>query len=269
VIKLHKSLNGKQLMSIATLTFIAVLGLFAPFIMPNDPYLVDVSKKFLEPSWEYPLGTDHLGRCILSRILLGIRYSLGSALFIQLVATFFAIWIGAIVAFMRGIIDFLFIRICDILLAFPTLVLAFGLLGILGPNLRNLLLALIFTQTIYYSRIIRGLFISVHAKDFIKAAKISGTSGVKLILRHFVPNIMAPMLTIISLDLGKVILEIAGFSFIGLGVQAPTPEWGMMISEGKQYIRQHPELMLYPGAAIIIVVLLFNYMSRHNKQMDH
>ncbi|MFF2177699.1 ABC transporter permease subunit [Lysinibacillus sp. NPDC058147] len=269
MIKLHKRLNGKQLISIALLSFIGLLGLFAPFIMPNDPFLVDVSKKFLGPSWAYPFGTDHLGRCILSRILLGIRYSLGSALFIQLIASFFAICIGAIVAFKRGIIDYLFIRICDILLAFPTLVLAFGLLGILGPSLRNVLLALIFTQTIYYSRILRGLFISVNEKEFIKAAKISGTSGVKLIQRHFAPNIMAPMLTIISLDLGKVILEIAGFSFIGLGVQAPTPEWGMMISEGKQHIRQHPELMLYPGTAIIIVVLLFNILSSRNKQVDH
>ncbi|MGE7688574.1 ABC transporter permease [Lysinibacillus sp. NPDC097214] len=267
MIKLHKSLNGKQLTSLTLLAFIGLMGLFAPLIMPNDPFLVDVSKKFLEPSWAYPLGTDHLGRCILSRILLGIRYSLGSAIFIQLIATFFAICIGAIVAFKRGIIDYLFIRICDILLAFPTLVLAFGLLGILGPSLRNVLLALIFTQTIYYSRILRGLFISVHEKEFIKAAKISGTSGGKLILRHFVPNIMAPMLTIISFDLGKVILEIAGFSFIGLGVQAPTPEWGMMISEGKQYIRLHPEIMLYPGVAIIIVVLLFTILSGHNKQV--
>lgn len=267
----HKmtTLNRLQRFCITILLFIGFLGLLAPFIMPHDPYLVDVANKFLAPSWQYPFGTDHLGRCILSRMLLGIRYSLGSAILIQLVASFLAVWIGALVAFKRGIVDYLFIRICDMLLAFPTLVLAFGLLGILGPSLKNVLLALIFTQTIYYARVLRGLFISINEKEFMQAAKVSGTSGFKLIARHLIPNSIAPMLTIITLDVGKVILEIAGFSFIGLGIQAPTPEWGMMISEGKQYIRQHPEQMLYPGVAIVVVVLLLNVLASSSKKLVH
>ncbi len=259
----------KQFLSITVLIIIGMLGLFAPWLMPNDPYVVEVSKKFLAPSWAYPLGTDHLGRCTFSRLLLGIRYSVGSAVFIQIVASILAILVGAIVTFKGGVIDFFFIRICDILLAFPTLVLAFGLLGILGPSLKNVLVALIFTQSIYYARILRGLFMSIKEQEFIQAAKVSGTSGFQLISRHFIPNTIAPMLTIVSLDLGKVILEIAGFSFIGLGVQAPTPEWGMMISEGKQYIRLHPELMLYPGTAIVIVVLLVNVLASSVKKLSH
>ncbi|WP_369436017.1 ABC transporter permease subunit [Lysinibacillus fusiformis] len=262
-------LTSKQLFYITVIILIGMLGVFAPWVMPNDPYVVEVSKKFLAPSWAYPLGTDHLGRCTFSRILLGIRYSVGSAVFIQIVATILAIFVGAIVVFTGGLIDFFFIRICDILLAFPTLVLAFGLLGILGPSLKNVLVALIFTQGIYYARILRGLFMSIKQKEFIQAAKVSGTSGFQLISRHFIPNTMAPMLTIVSLDLGKVILEIAGFSFIGLGVQAPTPEWGMMISEGKQYIRLHPELMLYPGIAVVIVVLLVNVLTNSVKKLNH
>ena len=108
----------------------------------------------------------------------------------------------------------------------------------------------------------------MNEKDFIQAAKISGTSGVKLIIRHYIPNLLPPIVTIVVLDIGKVILEIAGFSFIGLGVQAPIPEWGMMVNEGKQYIRQHPELMLYPGLAIVFVVLLLNYLASSFKKLD-
>jgi nickel transport system permease protein len=260
--------NIKGLFSLSLLVIIGLLGLFAPILMPHDPLAVDISKKFSAPSWDYPLGTDHLGRCVLSRMLLGIRYSLGSALVIQIVAILLAFLIGAFVALKRGIIDFLFIRICDILLAFPTLVLAFGLLGVLGPGLKNVLIALIFTQLIYYSRMIRSLFIGMNEKDFIQAARITGTTGNKLIIRHYIPNLLQPIVTIVALDVGKVILEIAGFSFIGLGVQAPISEWGMMVNEGKQYIRQHPELMLYPGLAIFIVVLLFNHLASGLKKLD-
>lgn len=258
----------KGLFSLSLLLIIGLLGLFAPIVMPHDPLAVDITKKFLAPSWDYPLGTDHLGRCVLSRMLLGIRYSFGSALVIQIVAIVLAILLGAFVALKRGIIDFLFIRICDILLAFPTLVLAFGLLGLLGPSLKNVLLALIFTQLIYYSRMIRSLFIGMNKKDFIQAARITGTSGIELIIRHYIPNLLPPIVTIVALDVGKVILEIAGFSFIGLGVQAPIPEWGMMVNEGKQYIRQHPELMLYPGLVIVLVVLLFNHLANSLKKLD-
>ncbi|MGE7951035.1 ABC transporter permease subunit [Lysinibacillus xylanilyticus] len=263
-----KKIHIKGLFCLSLLVIIGLLGLFAPILMPHDPLAVDISKKFLAPSWDYPFGTDHLGRCVLSRMLLGIRYSLGSALVIQLVAIVLAVLLGAFVALKRGLIDVLFIRICDILLAFPTLVLAFGLLGVLGPSLKNVLIALIFTQLIYYSRIIRSLCIGMNEKDFIQAARITGTTGINLIIRHYIPNILPAIVTIVALDIGKVILEIAGFSFIGLGVQAPIPEWGMMVNEGKQYIRQHPELMLYPGLAIVLVVLLFNHLANSLKKLD-
>lgn len=256
------------LFSLSLLVIIGLLGLFAPILMPHDPLSVDITKKFLAPSWDYPFGTDHLGRCVFSRTLLGIRYSFGSALVIQMVAVVLAVLLGAFVALKRGVIDVLFIRICDILLAFPTLVLAFGLLGVLGPSLKNVLIALIFTQLIYYSRLIRSLCIGINEKDFIKAARITGTTGIKLIIRHYIPNILPAIVTIVALDIGKVILEISGFSFIGLGVQAPIPEWGMMVSEGKQYIRQHPELMLYPGLAIVLVVFLFNHLANSLKKVD-
>lgn len=268
LVKKLSHVNYKKSFSLTILVIIGLLGIFAPLLMPHDPFAVDITRRFLAPTWQYPLGTDHLGRCVFSRILLGIRYSLGSALLIQMIAIILAIFLGAFVALKGGMIDFLFIRICDILLAFPTLVLAFGLLGLLGPSLKNVLIALIFTQLIYYSRMIRSLFIGMNEKVFIQAARISGTTGVGLIVRHYVPNVLPIIVTMVALDVGKVILEIAGFSFIGLGVQAPIPEWGMMVNEGKQYIRQHPELMLYPGLAIVLVVLLFNRLASSLKQFE-
>lgn len=256
------TLNRRQKLCAFFLVLIGLAGCVSPLIMPNDPYLVDIANKFLAPSWQYPFGTDHLGRCVFSRVLLGIRYSLGSAVLIQVAAIILAVLISGFVAIKGGIFDYVYVRICDVLLAFPTLVLAFGLLGILGPSLANVMYALIFTQMIYYSRITRGLFISMKEKAFIQAAYISGTTGMALISRHLIPVIMPSIITILTLDIGKIILEIAGFSFIGLGVQAPIPEWGMMISEGKEYIRQYPELMLYPGTAIFIIVFLLTILGK-------
>ncbi|MGW9018982.1 ABC transporter permease subunit, partial [Priestia megaterium] len=222
--------------SLLLLSFIGIIGFFAPWIVPNDPYLIDTTRRFFNPSWQYPLGTDHLGRCIFSRILIGMRYSLGSAIAIQLISSVFSLAIAAIVTFKGGFIKRFFIRLWDILLSFPTIILAFALIGVFGPSLKSVFIALIFAQTIYYSRIFHNAMISLNEMNYIKAARISGTTGIKLLKTHFIPHILPILYTLLSLDLGKVILEIASFSFIGLGVQAPTPEWGMMIDEGKQYM---------------------------------
>lgn len=247
--------------SLLLLSFIGIIGFLAPWIVPNDPYLIDTTRRFFNPSWQYPLGTDHLGRCIFSRILIGMRYSLGSAIAIQLISSVFSLAIAAIVTFKGGFIKRLFIRLWDILLSFPTIILAFALIGVFGPSLKSVFIALIFAQTIYYSRIFHNAMISLNEMNYIKAARISGTTGIKLLKTHFIPHILPILYTLLSLDLGKVILEIASFSFIGLGVQAPTPEWGMMIDEGKQYIRQYPALIIYPGISIFIIVLLLHQVG--------
>ncbi|MFI8657619.1 ABC transporter permease subunit [Priestia megaterium] len=243
------------------LSLIGIISLFAPWIVPNDPYLIDTTKRFFNPSWQYPLGTDHLGRCIFSRILIGMRYSVGSALIIQLISSGFSLAIATIVTFRQGITKKIFIRLWDILLSFPIIILAFALISVFGPGSRSVIIALVFAQTIYYSRIFHNAMISLSEMNYIKAARVSGTTGIKLLKTHFIPHILPTLYTLLSLDLGKVILEIAGFSFIGLGVQAPIPEWGMMIDEGKQYMRQYPALIIYPGISIFMIVLLLHQVG--------
>lgn len=261
----HKDLNPVQIACMIVIIGIVLIGIFAPLIIPNDPYYVDVSKKLLSPSFEYPLGTDHLGRCIFSRILLGIRYSMGAAIIVLLCVVTIGLLVGTFVALKGAWIDYLFIRICDILLAFPTIVLAFALVGILGPSLFNLIIALILSQWIYYARIVRNLVLTIKEKDFILAAKVNGTKGTRIMRMHFFPHMLKPLMILVTLDIGSVLLQIAGFSFLGLGVQAPTPEWGMMINEGRNYLRQSPELIIYPGIAIIIVVAGFNLLGESFK----
>ncbi len=249
-----------QKISLILLGCISIIGLLAPWLVPNDPLYVDITKKLSAPSAAYPLGTDQLGRCIFSRLLMGIRYCLGTGVIIMGLSVSAALLISSVAVYKGGKIDSWFIRICDMLLAFPNVVLAFALVGMLGAGLKNIIIAITFAQTVYYARIFRSWLLTVKQQDYIAAAKLSGTKGFWLFKRHLWPNIKHTLWTFIALDMGKVLLEISSFSFIGLGVQAPTPEWGMMVNEGKQYIRQYPEMTLYPGLAIMSIVVLF-YLS--------
>jgi len=247
--------------SVLFLGGILLTGLLAPWLVPHNPNQVDVLQKFQSPSWSYPLGTDHLGRCIFSRLLDAVRYSFGGALLVLALTLSIGIAAGSLTALKGGWLDAVFMRICDILLAFPTLVLAFVLLGMLGPGFGNLLLALVLSMWVYYARTVRSLVLSMREKPFIQAAIVCGTRSWGLLFKHIVPNLMQPLLVMSTLELGGIILEITGFSFLGLGVQAPQAEWGMMISDGKSYIRLHPELMLYPGLAIMVIVMVSNRLG--------
>jgi ABC-type dipeptide/oligopeptide/nickel transport system permease subunit len=243
------------------LCLVILTGTLAPWIVPHDPNHVDMLRKFAAPSFEYPLGTDHLGRCIWSRLLMAIRYSFGGAVLVLTLTLAVGAAAGIFTALKGGWFDTLFMRLCDIGLAFPTLVLSFVLLGIFGPGFLNLVLAMVLSQWIYYARIIRSMVLGLQEQPFIRAAIVCGTRRWMLIIRHILPNIALPALVLATLELGGIVLEMAGFTFLGLGVQAPAAEWGMMVSDGKAYIRQHPELMLYPGLAIMLMVAAFNWMG--------
>lgn len=243
------------------LGLVALAGLLAPWIVPHDPNQVDMLRKFATPSFEYPLGTDHLGRCVWSRVLTAIRYSLGGAILVLALTLTIGFTAGMTSALKGGRFDAYFMRLCDIMLAFPTLVLAFVLLGMFGPGFLNLIAAMVLSQWIYYARIIRSMVLGLQEKPFIKAAIVCGTKRRMLVIRHILPNISLPLLVLSTLELGGILLEMTGFSFLGLGVQAPEAEWGMMVNDGKSYIRQHPELMLYPGLVILLVVAAFNLLG--------
>ncbi|WP_332633359.1 nickel ABC transporter permease subunit NikC [Halalkalibacter flavus] len=237
------------------------ITIFAPWLAPNDPTAVNLLHKLYPPSLNYPLGTDHLGRCTLSRILYGARVSLGFATLIFISALSIGLIIGLIAGFKGGWVDQVLMRFADGVMAFPSLLLVLGLVGIWGAGLKQVVLALIFVQWVYYARIIRGVVLSLKEQNYITAAKISGSSQWRIMMSHIIPNILPPLAVMGTLEMGWAIMHLSSMSFLGLGVQPPTPEWGAMIHEGKSYIRTNPSLMLYPGLMIMLVVVTFNLLG--------
>lgn len=238
-----------------------LLAIFAPWVAPHDPVAVQLTNKLQPPSWAYPFGTDHLGRCTFSRVLYGARISLGFAALIFVSALGIGFIVGMIAGYKGGWVDYVLMRICDGVAAFPSLLLALGFVGIMGPGLKQVILALILVQWVYYARIIRGMVLSLKEQQYITAARISGSSQWTIIKKHMVPNVLPPLAVLGTLEIGWAIMDISAMSFLGLGVQPPTPEWGAMIHEGKSYIRTNPELMIYPGLMIMLAVVSFNVVG--------
>lgn len=254
-----KLLSHKLMMISSMIIFLmTLLALFAPFLAPNDPSLIEITHKLQGPSSKFPLGTDHLGRCILSRLIYGTRISLGTACLVMGLTMIISIPIGIYAGFRGGWIDYLFMRICDILMAFPSLLLSLALIGILGPGLGNLILAMVLVQWVFYTRVIRGMVLSVKEQNFVLAAKVCGTPKLVIVTRHILPIIISQVVVLAFMDIGGIVLAISGLSFLGLGIQPPGAEWGMMINDSKSFFRNNPSLMLYPGMMILIVVIAFN-----------
>ena len=238
-----------------------LVSILAPWIAPNDPIQVNLALKLMPPSLEYPLGTDQLGRCNLSRLLFGARVSLGFATLIFVASLGIGLVVGTLAGYRGGWIDTLLMRFCDGVMAFPNLVLVLGIVGLLGPGLWQVVVALMMVQWVYYARMIRGMVVSMKEQNFITAARISGSSNWKIIRRHLVPNVLPPIMVMGTLEMGWAIMDISALSFLGLGIQPPTPEWGAMIHEGTSFMRSNPELMLYPGLMILFVVISFNVIG--------
>ncbi|WP_411730373.1 nickel ABC transporter permease subunit NikC [Planococcus sp. 4-30] len=249
------------ILSAVILIVFFLVSILAPWIAPHDPIQVNLAIKLSSPSWEYPLGTDHLGRCNLSRLLYGARVSLGFASLIFAASLGFGLIVGMLAGFKGGWIDLLLMRFCDGVMAFPNLVLVLGIVGLLGPGLWQVVIALMMVQWVYYARMIRGMVVSMKEQNFIAAARISGSSTGKIIRRHLLPNVLPPIMVMGTLEMGWAIMDISALSFLGLGIQPPTPEWGAMIQEGKAFIRSQPELMIYPGLMILFVVISFNVLG--------
>lgn len=247
--------------SSAILLLFFLVTLLAPWISPHDPVQVNLALKLHAPSWEYPLGTDHLGRCNLSRILYGSRVSLGFAFLIFISSLGIGLLVGAVAGYKGGWADLLLMRFCEGVMAFPNLVLVLGIVGVFGPGLWQVVLALMLVQWVYYARMFRSLVVSLKEQGFIAAARICGSSPWKIIKKHMIPNVLPPIAVMGTLEMGWAIMDISALSFLGLGIQPPTPEWGAMIHEGKAFIRSHPELMLYPGLMILFVVMTFNILG--------
>jgi peptide/nickel transport system permease protein len=242
-----------------------VLGaILAPVLTPyagqglGEP---NVLEKFVPPSREHPLGTDYLGRDVLARILYGGRSSLSVGLLVVIVASVIGVPLGAVAGYYGGWIDDLLMRITDIFLAFPPLLLAIAIASALGPSFTNTMIAIAITWWPWYARLVRAQTLSLREEYFIEAARSIGVSDISIIMRHILPNVMTPVLVQATMDVGSAILTAAALSFIGLGIQPPAPDWGKMISTGRIYFIERPWFAGSAGAAIFLVTLAFNLLG--------
>ncbi|WP_066057232.1 nickel ABC transporter permease subunit NikC [Robertmurraya korlensis] len=263
IAKFYKQLKSRKVIVFCSfiLCVLFVITIFAPWLAPNDPIAVNLADKLQKPSLEYPLGTDHLGRCTLSRILYGARISLGYAMLIFISALSIGLIIGIIAGYKGGWVDQLLMRLGDGLMAIPSLLFVIGFVGIWGAGLKQVVLGLILVQWVYYARVIRGMVLSLKEQNYITAARISGSSTWTIMKNHIIPNVIPSLAVMGTLEMGWAIMNLSSMSFLGLGVQPPTPEWGAMIHEGKSYIRTNPALMIYPGLMIMLVVVTFNLLG--------
>jgi len=235
-----------------------LLAVFADLITPYDPYTQNLVERLLPPSPKHFFGTDYAGRDIFTRIIYGARISLTVGFISVFFALSLGVFLGLISGYFGGLWDVLIMRLIDIMLAFPTILLAIGIVAVLGPKLENTMIAVGIVSIPTFARIVRASVLSVKEKDFIVAAKAVGVSTGKILLKHILPNIVAPIIVQATLGIGSAILEAAGLSFLGLGAKPPTPEWGAMLSESRQYLRTAPWTVVFPGLAIMMLVLAFN-----------
>lgn len=246
---------------LAIVITLVAAAVFAPLLAPYDPTAVDAMNSLAGSSASHPLGTDEIGRDILSRLLFGARWSLGIAGLATAVVMVVGTAVGLVAGYVGGVFDAVVMRIVDALLAFPSLVLYLAIIGTLGPGIRNVFLALISISWASYARVVRGLVLSVREREFVRASRSLGASDTRLMLRHILPNVISPIVVLASLQVGGTILALAALGFFGLGAQPPTPEWGTMINQGRLFLQTEPGLMIYPGIAISLAVLGFNLIG--------
>lgn len=245
------------LVIVLILLAVALLG---PHIAPYDPLEIG-GPRLQPPSLTHLFGTDHVGRDMLSRIIFGARLSLGAALVASVVTTLLGLIIGCIAGYLGGIVDSILMRSVDVLLAFPGLILALVIAGLFKPSLLTLMVVLAAAWWMTYARIFRGLVLSVRERLYVESAKALGAGDLWILRRHVVPNVISPVIVLTTLEVGSILLAISGLSFLGLGAQPPTPEWGAMLNDGRNAFFAAPHVMLFPGIAISLTVLGFNLLG--------
>ena len=253
--------NKIAMIGLVIIVSLALIAIFAPFIAPHDPIEQNLEKRLLSPSGEYPMGTDDLGRCLMSRIIYGARVTLQVGVITVGIITVIGVTLGLISGYCGGIVDEIIMRFVDVVLAFPGIILALAIAGALGPGLFNVMLALAMVGWTGLARVVRSSVLSVKEKEFVESARALGCSDLYIMIRHILPNVMAPVIVLATLDMAFIILAAAGMSFLGLGAQPPIPEWGSMLNGGRAFMRIAPHLTTFPGLAIMITVLAFNFLG--------
>ncbi len=238
-----------------------VVALFADRLVPYDPNAVNLGQRFIQPGWEHPFGTDNLGRDILSRVIVGSRISLWVGILTVSLSMVIGVPAGLVAGYVGSAVDSIIMRLVDVFLAFPVIILATAIVAVLGPGLANVMIALVLVYWTTYARVTRGVTLVLREEDYVLAARSIGASSLHIMLRQILPNAISPLLVIASLGLGNAILAEAALSFLGLGIQPPLASWGSMLNFGMQFLRDAPFLSVFPGAAIFVTVLGFNLLG--------
>ena len=250
--------NKAALVGMTVVVLLVVVAVLAPVLAPYDPNQTNMTQRLKAPSSAHPLGTDNFGRDMLSRVIYGSRISLYVGFVAVGIGAIFGGILGAICGYYGGRLDNFIMRCMDVLLAIPQIILAIAIVGALGTSLLNLMIAVGISQLPRYARVVRASALTVRGQEFVEAAKAVGASDARIIVENILPNCMAPIIVQSTLGVAQAILSAAALSFLGLGIQPPTAEWGSMLSSGRQFLRQAPYLTFFPGLAISIVVLALN-----------
>jgi len=252
--------NRGAIFGLLILVFWIVVAVFAPQLAPRDPYELGMAGR-VGPSWDYPLGTDRLGRDILSRIMYGARISLVMGVVAVAIGLVVGTLIGVVAGYFGGRLETVLMRAIDALLAFPGVLLALVIIAALGPSLPNVMIAVGISAIPEYARLARASTLSVKERPYIEAAHAFGASDARIMLRHLAPNIAGPLIVLSTLQVGSAILVGSGLSFLGMGAQPPTPEWGLMTANGRDYLDRAWWMSTFPGLAILTTVIAFNLVG--------
>lgn len=260
---IKKAMKKNKAMAVGAIVtlLIIIMAIFAPIFAPHNPYLVDLDKQFLKPSSQYLIGTDMYGRDVLSRIIYGARISLLIGLVPTLISMTIGIVLGIVSGYYGGKVDFIIMSLVNMVLAFPSLLLSMVVMYTLGASLLNIFIALSIVGWGGTARVVRAQTLSIKNKEFVEASRAIGVKNIKIMLKHILPNCIPQLLVLFTLNIPGAILSEASLSFLGVGAQPPASSWGLMVSNGKEFLFNAPWVAIAPGVAILIIVLAFNFFG--------
>ena len=255
----RKALKSPQLVvGLVIVVIFVFIAIFAPLLAPHDPLDAVIVRRLEASSFEYPLGTDNLGRCVMSRLMYGARISLTVGILATAMGALIGVFFGLISGYYGGIVDTLIMRVADVLMAFPGILLALGIVAILGRSTANVIIAVAIFAVPGYARIVRGSTLTVRKLEYIDAIRALGARDGRIIFRHVLPNILSPIIVQSTLNVGTAVVAAAALAFLGVGTPPPTPEWGIMLSGGREFLGVAPRLVMLPGLMIFLLVVGIN-----------